>query len=120
MVRIGRIQIYIIGAICCGFLCIGRDFINVWLGDDFSEVYVCSLMIILPSFMQLPQEIGNTTIIADGKVKQQAIAYIIMAAVNLLLAFPLTYMFGVSGLCFSIMISYIVRTIMMDFVFISI
>lgn len=117
MVRIGRIQIYIIGAICGGFLCIGRDFINLWLGDAFSEVYVCSLMIILPSFMQLPQEIGNTTIIADGKVKQQAIAYIVMAAVNLILAFPLTYIFGVSGLCFSIMLSYIVRTIMMDFVF---
>lgn len=40
-----------------------------------------------------------------------------MAAVNLLLAFPLTYIFGVCGLCFSIMRSYKVRTIMMDFIF---
>lgn len=117
MIRLGRIQIYIVGAICGGFICIGKDFINNWLGESFSEVYICSLMIILPSFLQLPQEIGNTTVIAEGKVKQQALAYVVMALVNLLLAIPLTYMYSVKGLCFSIMFSYIIRTIMMDFIF---
>lgn len=117
MIRIGRIQLYIVGAICGGLICVGRPFIETWLGEGFSDVYVCSLLIILPSFLHLPQEIGNTTIIAVGKVKQQALAYIFMAVINLLLAFPMTYMYGVKGLCFSIMISYVVRTIIMDFVF---
>ena len=72
MIRVGRIQIYIIGLICVGFICTGREFIQAWLGDGYSEVYICALMIILPSFLQLPQEIGSTTIVAEGKVKHQA------------------------------------------------
>ena len=117
MIRVGRIQIYIIGLVCVGFICTGRDFIIAWLGDGFSEAYICALMIILPSFLHLPQEIGSTTIVAEGKVKHQAYAFLVMAAVNLLLAFPLTKMYGIKGLCFSIMIAYLVRTVLMDFIF---
>lgn len=116
MIRVGRIQIYIIGLICVGFICTGREFIQAWLGDGFSEVYPCALLIILPSFFQLPQEIGSTTIIAEGKVKYQAFAFIIMAAVNILLAFPLTKHCGILGLCFSIMVAYLVRTVLMDII----
>jgi len=117
MIRVGRIQIYIIGLICVGFICTGREFIQVWLGDGFSEVYICALFIILPSFLQLPQEIGSTTIIAEGKVKKQAYAFLTMAAVNLILAFPLSKFYGVKGLCFSIMIAYVVRTVFLDIIF---
>lgn len=119
MIRIGRIQIYIIGLICVGFICLGEEFIHLWLEMDLKQVYICSLLIILPSFVQLPQEIGNTTIVAEGKVKLQAYAFVLMAVVNLLLAYPLTKNFGVVGLCVSIMVAYLVRTIVMDIVFIE-
>lgn len=117
MIRIGRIQIYIIGLICVGFICVGRDFIQVWLGDGYNEVYECSLLIILPSFLHLPQEIGNTMVVAEGKVKLQAYAFMTMAAINLAIAYPLTSSFGVVGLCISIMIAYIIRTLLMDIIF---
>lgn len=117
MIRVARIQIYIVGALCVGFICVGEHFVCIWLGSSFSEVYVCSLLLILPSFIQLPQEIGNTTVVAEGKVKIQAFAFIGMAVVNLILAYPLTKCFGVIGLCISIMIAYIFRTILMDYIF---
>jgi len=117
MIRVGRIQIYVIGLICVGFICTGREFIQAWLGDGYSEVYLCALMIILPSFLQLPQEIGSTTIVAEGKVKHQAYAFLAMAAINLILAFPLSKYFGVQGLCLSIMVAYLVRTFLMDLIF---
>lgn len=117
MIRVGRIQIYIIGLICVGFICTGRDFIQVWLGEGFSDAFICALMIIFPSFLQLPQEIGSTTVIAEGKVKHQAFAFITMAIVNLALAFPLSKYYGIKGLCFSIMIAYLVRTFLMDVIF---
>lgn len=117
MIRIGRIQIYIIGLICVCFICVGREFIFVWLGEGFESVYVCALLIILPSFLQLPQEIGNTVVVAEGKVKQQAYVFVLMGIVNLILAFPMTKFFGVIGMCTSIMIAYLVRTIMTDVIF---
>lgn len=117
MTRIGRIQIFIVGLICIGFICVGKDFIQVWLGDGFDEIYPCALMIILPSFLQLPQEIGCTTIVAEGKVRFQALVFVFMALLNLALAFPLTKYFGVKGLCLSIMIAYIFRTLSLDYIF---
>ena len=117
MIRVGRLQIYVIGLICVGFICTGREFIQAWLGYGYSEVYPCALLIILPSFLQLPQEIGLTTIIADGKVKHQAYAFIAMAVVNLALALPLSKYYGVLGLCFSIMVAYVVRTVILDYIF---
>lgn len=117
MIRIGRIQVYIIGLMCVGFICVGREFIQIWLGVGYEEVYTCALLIILPSFLHLPQEIGNTTLIAEGHVKLQAFAYLLMAIINLVLAYPMTKYFGVTGLCTSIMIAYISRTIMMDILF---
>lgn len=117
MIRIGRIQIYIIGLMCVGFICVGRDFIQLWLGNGYDEVYICALLIILPSFLHLPQEIGNTTIVAEGQVKLQAYAFLLMATINLILAYPMTKFFSVIGLCTSIMIAYVVRTIMMDVIF---
>lgn len=117
MIRVGRIQIYIIGLICVGFVCIGREFILCWMGEGFEDVYPCALMLILPSFLQLPQEIGSNTVIAEGKVKYQAYAFIIMAALNLILAFPLSILYGVKGLCLSIMFAYMIRTAIMDYIF---
>ena len=74
-------------------------------------------MLILPSFLHLPQEIGNTTLYAENKVKLQAIVFTCMAVLNIALAFPLTKFFGVKGLCFSIMIAYLFRTVSMDIIF---
>lgn len=114
MIRVGRLQIYIIGLICVGFICTGKEFVQAWLGDGFSEAYPCSLLVILPSILQLPQEIGSTTIVAEGKVKHLAYAFLAMAVVNLILAFPMTKYYGILGLCFSIMVAYLFRTFLMD------
>lgn len=117
MTRVGRIQIYILGLVVIGFVCVGMDFINVWLGDGYEVVYGCTIMLILPSLFHLPQDIGTTTLFAEGKVKFQSYAYILMALLNLILALPLTKIWGVYGLSFSIMVAYYARTITMDAIF---
>ena len=39
MIRVGRIQLYIIALIFSGFLIFGRTFLHLWVGDAFSNVY---------------------------------------------------------------------------------
>lgn len=117
MIRIGRIQIYIVGLIVFGIICLGSDFINIWVGDNFSESYICAILIILPSFFHLPQMIGSETVYAKNKVKMMAVVYIMMAICNLLGAVWLAGPLGAKGICISICIAYFVRTIGMDFIF---
>jgi len=117
MIKVGRIQFYIIGAIFFGFICFGRNFINVWVGPDYSEVYLCAIMMVAPSFINLAQEIGNTTVIVKGEVKYSAYISLAKAGANILLAFPLTYYFGVYGMAFSIFISYSLSTVLYNYLY---
>lgn len=119
MIRIGRIQIFIIGLITLGFIGLGQQFINLWVGTEFANTYWCAILLILPSFFHLPQEIAATGIIAANKVKQQAWVYIFMGILNIILAFPLAAYWGELGVAISICIAYFVRTIGMNFLYIK-
>lgn len=117
MIKVGRIQILVVGFILIAFIILGKEFIYLWVGSDFSVVYVCALLLIIPSFFHLPQEIAASAVIVMNKVKIQSYVYIVMAVGNILLAFPLARFYGVIGLSISIFIAYIWRTIGMNLIY---
>ncbi|WP_162864623.1 MATE family efflux transporter [Bacteroides ovatus] len=117
MVKMGRVQIFIVGLIVFGIICFGQDFIYLWVGDGFKDSYLCAVLIILPSLFHLPQMIGNDAIFAANKVKHLAISYVVMAILNLVGAVILSPKFGALGICLSVFIAYMVRTIWMDVIF---
>lgn len=117
MIRVGRIQLMIISSIIVCFLCLGSEFIQLWVGASFKYSYICALLFILPSIIQLPQEIASTAIVAANKVKHQAYVFIVMAVTNLALAFIFAKLWGVIGLSLSICIAYFVRTIGLNVIY---
>ena len=117
MIRVGRIMIYVISLIVFGVVILGRDFIQLWVGPDFNESYFCAVLIILPSLLQLPQDIGSQTIYAKNKVRKLSTVYVVMAVTNIAGAIILAPSLGALGICISICIAYIVRTIGMDVIF---
>lgn len=117
MIKVGRFQIMVIGLICIGFIAVGLDFIRLWVGADYDLAYYCAVLFIIPCFFYLPQEIGLTTIVVKNEVKRQSYVYLLMAAINIALAIPLTQKFGVLGLAISIFAAYTIRTIGLDYIF---
>lgn len=117
MVRVGRLQLFICGFIFIWFAVFGREFINLWVGPGYSAVYLCTLLFLIPIVIQLPQEIGITYIIAANKVRTQSYIYIGMAAINLVLAIPLSKFYGVTGLAVAIFTAFSYRTIALDLMF---
>lgn len=117
MIKVGRLQIYIIGFIVICLTTLGKQFISVWIGPGYESVYPCLLLVVIPSFIHLPQEIGHTCVIAANKVKKQAVVFVIMAIANVTLSIPLTICFGVIGMCVSIFAAYVIRTIGLDVIF---
>ena len=114
MIRIGRIQCMIVGLLCVGFITLGKSFIvDIWNKPDFVDSYLCTVFLILPSFLFLPLEIANTTVIVENKVKLQSYVYVIMGVLNVCLSFVLSRYYGALGASISIFIAYMVRTILM-------
>lgn len=117
MIRVGRFQILTIGLILIGFIVVGSDFINCWLGSGYEDAYVFTLFFIIPAFLLLPADIADQTLIASNNVKYRAIVYVLMAIVNIVLSFFMTKSWGSIGLAFSIFIAYMVRNIVLYYVY---
>ena len=116
MVKVARLQIYVIGLIVLGIVCLGHDFIVLWVGESFSESYLCAILLIVPSLFQLPQEIGLQAIHAKNKVKPLARVFIYMAVCSLVISCLLARPLGALGIGISVFVAYILRTIGMDII----
>lgn len=112
--RVGRIQVFIIGLLFVGFISVGREFVECWVGVEYSMLFPCVILLILPSLLELPQLVANTAVSAVGAMRQKAFAYLAMAAVNLVLGIALSLLFGSLGASVSICVAYFVRTFGMD------
>ena len=53
IVKVGRIQFMLLGAAVVGFVFVGKSFIKVWLGEGFEDVYIITLILMLPSLFEL-------------------------------------------------------------------
>lgn len=116
MVRIGRILIYIISLLVFGIICFGQEFIHLWVGNEFHDSYLCTVLIIFPSLFFLPQEIGIQVITVVNRVKKLALVYVIMAVANLIGAALLTPSLGAVGLSMSVCFVYFIRVISLDII----
>jgi len=119
MIKVGRIVLSITGILIIGIVALGRDFINLWMGTEFSVVYMCTIFLILPSIIHLPQQVANTTVVVLNKVKIEGIVYVVMGLSNIVFSFILGRFWGEIGCSISICIAYFVRTILMNVVFVK-
>lgn len=53
VIKLGRLQFMLLGAAAVGFVILGQDFISLWLGDGFDDVYWIVLILIIPSLFEL-------------------------------------------------------------------
>lgn len=109
MIKVGRIQYMVVAAVILGFICLGNDFIKLWVGDTFNESFLCTVLIILPSFFSSPQQIAGEALLAKNKVKKQSIIYMNTAFINIVLACLFIYWWGSLGACIAICVTYFIR-----------
>lgn len=110
MIQVGRFHVYTIGLLYIGFICIGRNFVELWMGKGYEAVYLCTLLLIFPSLIDVPQQIAKTTLMVSDIVKAQGIIYVGMAVINVVLSLILLPRVGVIGAAVSVCISYLART----------
>ena len=118
MIKIGRIQLMIIGIITVGFIALGRSFVvDIWRKPDFVLSYYCAVFLIIPSVFYLPMQIANTTLIVENQVKLQAEVFVIMGVINVVCSLILSKIYGALGASISIFIAYMIRTILMSVIY---
>lgn len=121
MIRVGRIQLYVIGFITMTFIAMGAEFIHFWVGDDFKESYVVASLLIAMGLITLPQEIANIQLVTTNKVRYRAYGMIISAIIALICSAFLSGPYGASGAALSVMIGYLTgNTLFMNIVYVRV
>lgn len=97
MVRVGRIQLYLISLILFGFGIFGSAFINLWVGPEFSPSFWVFILLILTNIVSLTLQIAMDTVYAENRIKGISIITLISAPIGLIIAWVLAPRYGALG-----------------------
>ncbi|KQB99629.1 lipopolysaccharide biosynthesis protein [Pedobacter sp. Hv1] len=105
MIRVGRMQLFIIGVLFVGIITLGKEFIVLWMGPDFVSSYPIVLLLILPGLIPLTQEIAISLMYVENEVKFKAILYISSSIVSIVISLFLIPKLGALGAAIGIFIA---------------
>ena len=111
MIKVGRIQNYIIFLMCSGLVLFGKNFITIWAGKGFEESYYISLLLIIPLSIPLIQNLGLSIMQAMNKFKFKSISTFVMAIINVIISVYLAKKLGAIGAAIGTCISLILCNI---------
>lgn len=95
--RVGRLQMALLFLVLGGYICLGNEFINLWVGSSYKDSYIIGMIIMLPSIVPLTQNIGITIIRAMNIHKYRSYMYIAIAIINVIISVPLATLYGGIG-----------------------
>jgi O-antigen/teichoic acid export membrane protein len=105
MIKVGRVQLFVIGLLYIGFCTLGREFIILWMGNDFKGSFLIAILLIFPGFFILTQEIASTLLYVENEIKYKAILYISSSVVSVILSLLLIPKYGALGAAIGIFIA---------------
>lgn len=97
MIRIGRLQCYIVTIVCSGFIVFGPEFIRLWAGEGFDEAYWVALATMIPACIPLIQNVALNVIVAQNKHRFRSLTLLLIAVINVVGTLILVHPLGIVG-----------------------
>lgn len=97
MIRVGRIQLFVIFLIFSGFCVFGSSFINLWVGDTFHNSYYVFVFLVFVNIISLTLQVGMDLVYAENKVRQTAIIVFASSLIGLVLSVIVAPKYGAVG-----------------------
>lgn len=110
-IKVGRIQYILLGLVSSGFIIFGNEFIYLWLGKGYTEVYKIALWIMIPLTIPLIQNTGIAIVQARNKHQFRSIVYFFIAMLNIVTSIILVKNYGAIGCAVATGISFTVGNV---------
>lgn len=114
MIKVGRIQLYIIFLMVSGLIMFGKEFIIWWAGSEYESSYYIALLLIIPLSFALIQNLGISIRQAMNKNKFATLLSFFVAIVNLIISIFLAKIYGAVGAALGTAIGNIISIIGID------
>ncbi len=99
MIKVGRYQSMILGLAFIGFVCVGKEFMTLWMGPEYTDSYYLAIIILFPTLISATQQIAKTTVIAKKLIKYQALCMTVTGVLGLAISYFLSLKIGAAGVC---------------------
>ncbi|MCM1121700.1 MAG: oligosaccharide flippase family protein, partial [Eubacterium sp.] len=106
--EIGKYAYMILLLILSGFIVFGREFIALWVGDEYLDAYIITLIVIIPYTIDIIQHMGLSILQIVGKYAFRAKMYFISAIINMAFTIILVRQLGMIGAAMSTGISLLI------------
>jgi O-antigen/teichoic acid export membrane protein len=117
MIKVGRYQALALGLAFIGFVCVGKEFMTLWMGPNYTKSYYLAIIILFPTLISATQQIAKTTVIAKKLVKYQALCMSVTGVVGLCISYLLSMKIGAAGVCIGTALTSLVNITYMNFIY---
>lgn len=99
-----KVQILFTSAILIGFYVLGKDFILIWVGDQFFDVYIIFFLLTAHTILTIPFDLLQSKLLVEDKAHFRTIASVIHMVIALPLSIFLAKDYGAIGSALAIFI----------------
>ncbi|PYI52941.1 lipopolysaccharide biosynthesis protein [Paenibacillus flagellatus] len=85
LIKIGRINLYVLCLPVVGFVFLGKPFFSLWAGSEFISAYYVAIIVLIPQFFFRVQYVVSIVLWAKERQKVKALISIAVATINLLI-----------------------------------
>lgn len=117
MIKVGRYQSVVLGLIYVGFLCLGKEFMRLWMGTAYENTYYLALIILFPTLISATQQIAKTTVIAKKLIKYQAFCMLVTGVFGLVFSYFTSIKYGALGVCLGTCITSLMNIAYMNIIY---
>ncbi|MBO7215340.1 MAG: oligosaccharide flippase family protein [Clostridia bacterium] len=94
VVKIGRIQFMLLGMALAGFIVVGKQFVSLWLGAGFEDVYLIVLILMAPSLLELSVNVCLSILRAQNNLGFRTLILLATTVLNAVITLVGTYYFN--------------------------
>ncbi len=106
LIKVGRMQLYIVGVMIVGLISLGKEFFAHWLGAGFNRSYYAMVLVLAPCLFHLTQTIAEELIYAHDKIKYRALSYVIGSILSVTAIALLAPRYGAIGAATGVFLSF--------------
>lgn len=114
MIKVGRIQLLVVGFIILGLFGLGHSFIHLWIGDSFYKTYYVMVLLVAVNLISMTQHIGTTLSYVINEVKYNSIFAISTSLVSLLLSIIFAPQWGAIGCGIAVFVALTLNIILLN------
>lgn len=111
IIQAGRVQFVLLGAALTGFAVIGDDFIDLWLGNGYEDVYTITLILMFPAIFELCVNVCLSVLRAKNMLGFRTIVITGTTVLNAVITIVGVSLFGYISAAVGTAISYIIGSL---------